>query len=87
MQVKPEAFDDLRTAVAKVDALAAAAEQHFDETQWGPHVERQRIERQAHLCGAVREAAEHALLAVDALNALALNPEIPDADPSAWSEP
>jgi hypothetical protein len=61
-------FDSLRVAVARVDSLAAAAEAHYDETVWGPDVERQRIERQAHLCGAVREAAERALLALDALN-------------------
>jgi hypothetical protein len=79
MQVKPEAFDDLRTAVAKVDALAAAAEQAFDNAIWPPGADRQQVERIAHLVGASRETAESALCAVDALNADALDPTVGSA--------
>jgi hypothetical protein len=56
MQVKSEAFDDLRTAVAKVDALAAAAKQAFDSAIWPPGTDRQTIERIAHLVGTLRIA-------------------------------
>lgn len=69
-------YDELRIAVAKVDALAAAAEEMFDNTSWGPDVDRQRLDRNAHLIGATREAAEAALLAVDAFNADALHAQI-----------
>lgn len=68
MQINSDAFDDLRTAVAAVDALAAAAEQAFDNAIWPPGTDRQQIERIAHLVGASREAAEAALCTVDALN-------------------
>ena len=62
-------FDELRSAVAKVDALASAAEELFDNTMWGGEVDRQRLERAANLIGLTREAAEQALAAVDAFNA------------------
>ncbi|MEO7729626.1 MAG: hypothetical protein ABIY55_01535, partial [Kofleriaceae bacterium] len=61
-----EAFDALRLAVAKVDALAAAAEDHFDNTMWDGELDGQQLERTAHLIGLTREAAEAAVLAVDA---------------------
>lgn len=66
-------LDELRVAVAKVDALAAASETLFDNTQWHGDVDRQRIERAANLIGLTREAAEAAVLAVDAFHADALS--------------
>jgi hypothetical protein len=80
-------FDDLRIAVARVDALASAAEELFDNTLWGGEVDRQRLERAAHLIGLTRESAEAALNAVDAFNADALNPTITadaKSEPEAW---
>jgi len=70
------AYDDLRTAVAKVDALAHAVEMMFDDAPWGGEIDSQRLERLAHLVGATAEAAAAALVAVDTLNADLLNPTI-----------
>lgn len=64
-----ERYDELRTAVAKVDALAAAVEETYDSTAWPQGSDRKQIERLAHLIGAAREAAEAALVVVDAMNA------------------
>lgn len=87
-EVMSSKYDELRTAVAKVDALAAAVEDLFDNTLWGGDVDRQRLERAAHLIGLTREAAEQALNAVDAFNADALNPTIPeDANQDGWDDP
>jgi len=80
-------FDELRNAVADVDALAAAVEDLFDDTLWDGQVDRQRLERAASLIGLTRQAAEKALHAVDAFNADALNEQIPASDPAAWDEP
>lgn len=79
------AFDEIRTAVAKVDALAHAAETMFDETVFDGTLDSQRIERLAHLIGATSEAATAALVVVDRLNAEALSSAIPaDAEPGSW---
>ena len=76
-------YDELRIKVANVDALAAAVEDLFDDTLFDGQVDRQRLERCAHLIGMTREAAEQALAAVDAASA---ETAIPDADPRAWDE-
>jgi hypothetical protein len=80
-------FDKLRGAVARVDALAAAVEQMFDEPNFGRDVDRERLERVAELIGVLGEAAAAALRAVDALNAEMLHEAIPDPDPSSWEDP
>ena len=89
MQIDADAFDTLRTAVAKVDALAAAAEQAYDNAIWPPGTDRQQIERLAHLVGASREAAEAALCAVDALNADIADDSVitSAARPGDWDPP
>jgi hypothetical protein len=75
-------YDAIRIAVAKVDALASAAQEHFDNTLWGHDVDRQRLERAANLIGLTSEAAEAALGVVLAANAAALNPAITsDSEP------
>jgi hypothetical protein len=61
-------YDDIRVAVAKVDAIAHAAEATFDSAIWPPGADRRQTERIAHLVGAAREAAEAALSAVDELS-------------------
>lgn len=80
-------YDELRIAAGKVEALATAVEEIFDSTIFDGKVDRQRLEHTAVLIGLCREAAEHALNAVDAFNADALNPAIPDSDPSTRDEP
>jgi len=62
-------FDDLRTAVSKVDALAHATEELFDNTAWSGGGDTQRLERIAQLVGATAEAADQALVALDSFNA------------------
>jgi predicted ABC-type transport system involved in lysophospholipase L1 biosynthesis ATPase subunit len=71
------AFDEIRIAVARVDSLASAAEAMFDDTTFDGNLDRQRIERLAHLIGATAEAAAAAIVVVDRLNADALNTAIP----------
>lgn len=79
------AYDDARTAVAKTDALANALEIMFDDAPLRGEIDQQRLERLAHLVGAVAEAAAAALVAVDALNADLLNPTIAgDASHGDW---
>jgi hypothetical protein len=81
----PSAFDEIRTAVAKVDALAHAVESMFDDTDWNGEVDRQHLERMAHFVGAVAEAAAAAVVVVDHLNADLLNPAITtDEKPGEW---
>jgi hypothetical protein len=78
-------FDEIRIAVARVDSLASAAESMFDNTAFGADLDRQKIERLAHLIGATAEAAAAAVVVVDRLNADALNPEISgDKKPDHW---
>jgi hypothetical protein len=60
-------LDDVRTAVAKCEAIANAAEELFDVTAWGADADRQRLERLAHLIGAAAESAMAALVACDRL--------------------
>jgi hypothetical protein len=80
-------FDEIRQRVAVVETLATALEELFDSSVFDGHVDRARLEHTAILVGLVREAAEKALLAVDAANAEALNPEIPgDVDPSTFED-
>ena len=76
------AFDDLRTAVAKVDALADAVELAFEDAPWGGKIDQQRLERLAHLVAATAEAAAAALVAVDTLNSDLLN----QAEPGSRDE-
>jgi len=73
------AFDEIRIAVARVDSLASAAEAMFDDTTFDSNLDRQRIERLAHLIGATAEAAAAAIVVVDRLNADALNTAIPES--------
>jgi hypothetical protein len=78
-------FDEIRIAVARVDSLASAAESMFDNTSFGAGVDRQTIERLAHLIGATAEAAAAAVVVVDRLNADALNPTIAEGEkPEDW---
>ena len=81
-------FDELRIAVARVDALASAAEELFDNTMWDGHVDPQRLERAAQLIGMTREAAEQALNAADAANAEECDARpVPAADDEPFAEP
>jgi hypothetical protein len=80
------AYDNVRTAVAKTDALAHALEKMFDEAPLRGEIDRQRLERLAHLVGATAEAAAAALVAVDTLNPDLLNHVIP-GDPEEGAEP
>ena len=80
------AYDNARTAVAKVDALAHALEKLFDDAPLRGEIDRQRLERLAHLVGATAEAAAAALLVVDRLGADLLNQVIP-GDPEEGAEP
>lgn len=79
-------FDELRNAISKVDALAHATEEFFDDTAWSGGVEMQRLERIAQLIGATAEAADEALVALDSFNADALlNPATStDSKPGDW---
>ena len=78
-------FDDLRALIAKVDALAHAAQSMFDETLWGGEVDMQRLDRVAHLIGATADAAEIAIVAVDGFNAATLvNPVANGSNPTDW---
>lgn len=63
-----ESFHEMRQAVAKTDALIAAAEQLYTATTWGPEVDAQRVDRIAHLLQASCDAAEDAIVAVDRFN-------------------
>lgn len=83
LTIKPEAFDEVRTAVAKVDALASAAEAAYDGLSLPQGTDRQQVERVAHLVGAAAAAAADALLAVDALNAELLD-DSTSAKPGDW---
>jgi hypothetical protein len=62
------AYDNARTAVAKVDALAHATEMMFEDAPWDGEIDQQRLERLAHLVGETAEAAAAALVAIDTLN-------------------
>jgi hypothetical protein len=61
--------DDLRQRVARVDALATAAERFFEEMPWGGKRKRGRrqLERVAHLVGATIEAVRVAMVDGDRL--------------------
>jgi hypothetical protein len=64
----PQAIDEIRIAAAKTEALAHAAETAFDSMVWPTGVDRQDIERLAHLVGAAAEAAAAAVHVVDRHN-------------------
>jgi hypothetical protein len=65
-----DAVDELRQLVAKVDALAHATEDLFDQVIWVEDADdRRRLERLAHLVGATAEAVEAAVEASDELAA------------------
>jgi hypothetical protein len=76
-------LDELRNAVAKCEAIAHAAEELFDGTAWGADVDRQRLERLAHLIGATAEAATAALAACDRLGGV-LGDAAPIAPADHW---
>lgn len=61
--------DSLRQRVARVDALAIAAEHFFEEMPWGDKRKRGRrqLERVAHLVGATIEAVRVAVIDGDRL--------------------
>lgn len=61
--------DSLRQRVARVDALAAAAERFFEEMPWGSKRKRDRRQRErvAHLVGATIEAVRVAVVDGDRL--------------------
>jgi hypothetical protein len=61
--------DGLRQRVARVDALATAAERFFEEMPWGGKRQRGRrqLERVAHLVGATIEAVRVAVVDGDRL--------------------
>ena len=63
------AVNGLRQRVARVDALATAAEQFFEEMPWGNKSKRGRRQRErvAHLVGATLEAARVAVVDGDRL--------------------
>lgn len=74
-------FDELRVSIQRIDALAVAARDLYDNTTWGPDVERRRIDHVAHLVGAVAEASEQALVACDKFNA-----DLCDANVPGWGD-
>jgi hypothetical protein len=65
----PAQLDALRITVGKVDALAALAEEAFDNTIC-TDADALQIDRMAHLIGAVAESAATAVAAVDRFRAL-----------------
>jgi hypothetical protein len=64
-----DSVDGLRQRVARVDALATAAERFFEEMPWGDKRKRGRrqLERVAHLVGATIEAVRVAVVDGDRL--------------------
>lgn len=79
-----QALDEIRIAVAKTEALAHAAEVAFDGEMWPAGVDRQAVERIAHLVGATREAAEAAVLAVDKHNSALADAQPATGDRGEW---
>jgi hypothetical protein len=83
-------YDELRIAIGRVDALASAVEDLFDNTLWGGEIDHRRLERCAHLVGLTRQSAEAAVIAVDRLDSDLVTTEIPagvPTQPGDWEAP
>lgn len=77
-------MDALRIAVGKVDAIAAAAEEMFDNTIWRD-ADPLHLDRMAHLIGAVSESATLAVAAVDHLRTVVADRQ-PAGEGGDWDD-
>ena len=66
------AFDQVRAAVAKVDALAHTVVAMLDDTDWNDE-DRRHLERLVHFVGAVAETTAAAVVVIERLNAALLD--------------
>jgi hypothetical protein len=66
------AFDQVRAAVAKVDALTHTIEAMLDDTDWNDE-DRRLLERLVHFVGAVAETAAAAVVVIERISAILLD--------------
>jgi K+-transporting ATPase c subunit len=78
-------LDALRIAVGKVEALAAAAVESYDNTIW-PDAAPLQIDRMAHLLGATADAAATAVAAVDHFRTVVVDQQ-PSSGEADWTSP
>lgn len=67
MVIDEDLYNALRCALARLDAIASAAESAVDNARWPPGSDPRQIQRIGHLVSAVSTAAAEAMLAVDKL--------------------